>query len=199
MQFVDYFAATMAVGGAVTYGLQKMFSEVDFVRSSVDSRRYLVQDLPDKAAAADHLARINTAVQTLILQLQDAAKEDERVRLLAMRYNPDNVSEGSPQSGYTSYSVNKGEKLVVCIRQKDGSFADMNDVTYVVVHELAHLATDEIGHTPKFWENFRFLLQHAVGLGLYEYRDYKRAPAPYCGINISSTVLRDGIAVHGAA
>lgn len=191
MSFVDYFAATVALGSVVTYGLQKIFSEVAQVKSKVDDQTYIVQDLDDKQEAADYLAKLNLVLGGLLDCLSQKFPKDERVELLRRRFDPRNVSEGSSKSGYTSYSVNKGEKIVVCIRQTDNKFVDLNDVLYVVIHELAHLATNEIGHTPTFWKNFSFLLQNAIDCGLYEYRNYQKKPTPYCGINLSSSILGD--------
>lgn len=189
LSFVDYFAATVAVSSLITFGVKKIFSEIDTVKSNVDGRKYIVQDLTDKQKAADYLAKVNSNVQDLINKLITDHPIDRRIQSLKTRYNPDNISEGSSQSGYTSYSVNKGEKLVICIRQKDGKFADINDVMYVVIHELGHLATDEIGHTKAFWDNFLFILKEAVRHGYYEYRNYNKRPVPYCGIQLSSTIL----------
>jgi WLM domain len=62
------------------------------------------------------------------------------------------------ENGYTSYSVNKGEKIVMCVRQKDNSLVPKNVVMYVGIHELSHIMTSDIGHTPEFWDNFKFLL-----------------------------------------
>jgi hypothetical protein len=57
------------------------------------------------------------------------------------------------------------------------------------IHELAHLMTREVGHTPGFWANFRLLLSEARSLGIYKLEDYAAAPQAYCGITISSNVL----------
>lgn len=187
--FVDYFAASVALGTAISFGVRRAMSEVDSVRSTVDNRKYLVQDLPNKVEAADFLARITLACEDLVDRLRRRYPTDERVLRLVRRFDPRNISEGSAKSGYTSYSVNKGEKIVVCIRQSDNTFADANDVMYVVIHELGHLATAEIGHTKKFWSNFRFLLLHAVDYGIYRHKDYRKNPADYCGIKLSSNII----------
>jgi hypothetical protein len=158
--------------------------------SSVDGRHYFVQDLPDKGQAADMLATINSKCLKLLQRLQKQFPDDVRVVSLHKRYNPDNISEGSSGSGYTSYSVNKGQKLVICVRQKDQSFADINDIMYVVIHELAHLATEEIGHTKTFWTNFKFLIHEASDEGVYRYVNYRKEPKQYCGIVLTSTVHR---------
>ena len=80
---------------------------------------------------------------------------------------------------------------MLCLRQKDEekSFVEKNVLLYVAIHELAHLMTDEIGHTPKFWTNFRFLLTEAVDIGIYVKVDYSKKPADFCGIKVSSSVI----------
>ena len=60
----------------------------------------------------------------------------------------------------------------------------MNTLTFVALHELAHVATLSVGHTEEFWNNFKFLLQEAKKIGIYNPVNYKKEPARYCGMNI---------------
>jgi hypothetical protein len=86
--------------------------------------------------------------------------------------------------------VNKGEKIVMCIRQaKDNAFVDLNVLMYVALHELAHLMTEEIGHPKSFWDNFKRLATEAVDIGVYKRDDFKAKPQSYCGITISSSII----------
>ena len=39
---------------------------------------------------------------------------------------------------------------------------------HVILHELAHVKTDSIGHTPEFYDNFENLLSKAEKFGLYD-------------------------------
>lgn len=185
----EIFVIAVAVGTLAVHAYNRFFAEVTTVKASKDGREYIVKDLSDKDQAAERLAALNAILADFVRRLRDKHPDDPRVARVAKRYSPDRVSEGAPSSGYTSYSVNKGESIVVCIRQTDNSFVDMNDVLYVVIHELAHLSTDEIGHTDTFWNNFRFLLQEAQDMGVYKRRDYGRQPADYCGIRLTSSVL----------
>jgi hypothetical protein len=169
--------------------MQHIDSEVEYVRSSVDKKLYLVRSLPDKQKAANILADVNKDMIRLIKHMQTAYPNSEDVKLLFKNYDPTAISEGSPDSGYTSYSVNKGEKLVLCIRNSDNSFVDKNVILYPTIHELGHLMTHEIGHTPLFWQNFKILLQEAVTIGIYTKVDFKNNPTPYCGITITSSVI----------
>ena len=81
----------------------------------------------------------------------------------------------------TSYSLNKGEKIVICVRSKDSKneLTDINTVMFVVLRELAHLMTLSVGHNDEFWENFRFILAHAIEWKLYTVENYEK-PKPYC-------------------
>jgi hypothetical protein len=191
MSFLDWFVLFVLIVIVVLY-LKKHYTEVDYVKSSIDGRTYLVQRLPDRKEAADTLAILNRDIQKLVKHLMAKYPHKEEVRRLYENYNPDNVSEGSPFSGYTSYTINKGQKLILCIRQKDKSqtlIRDMNLLRYVVFHEAGHYASKGIGHTSEFWTNFKFILQEAVEIGLYKKTDYANNPQPYCGIKVSSSVI----------
>jgi predicted metal-dependent hydrolase len=62
---------------------------------------------------------------------------------------------------------------------------------FVAIHEIAHIMTLSVGHTEEFWQNFKFLLEHAVQLGIYEPIDYKKNPKNYCGMTISDNPYYD--------
>lgn len=190
------FATTLiaAVSAASAYAyVQGSNSEVEYVRSNVDGRQYLVQKIKQKGAgsseAADALGKISSDIEALIRHMQEKYPTDERTHLMAKRFDPSSVSEGSAHSGYTSYAVGKGQKLVLCLRQTDDSLAPVNVVFYVALHELAHLATKEIGHGPVFWTNFKWILKEAIAIGIYKKQDYSKDPQPFCGITVDSSVI----------
>ncbi len=176
--------------GLVIFYIKNHYSEVTIIKTKSD-REFLVQQLPDKERAANILDELATKLTSLVNQLTAKYPNDENIQRLYKNFNPKNISEGGVESGYTSYSVNKGEKLVLCIRNKDekNSFVDTNVVMYVAIHELAHLATSSIGHNEDFWKNFRFLLTEAIEMNLYKKVDFAKNPTSYCGINITSSVV----------
>ena len=63
----------------------------------------------------------------------------------------------------------------------------MNTLMFVLVHELAHLMTDDIGHTNKFWNNMAYLLKKSNEINLYNPINYKISPVIYCGVKIDET------------
>lgn len=164
---------------------------VEYIKSTIDGREYLVQSLPDKQGAANLLANIRTNLKRLVGHLERVASTDARTLRLVRNFNPDALSEGTDNTRYTSYSINKGEKIVFCLRARDGTkkLEDINMMMFVAVHELGHICTEEVGHTPKFWENFKWLLEHAVNIGIYTKQDFNSKPQEYCGMMVKSNVL----------
>ena len=127
---------------------------------------------------------------TLETDIKQKLKDD--IRRLYKNFNPEAFSETTPDAKYTSYSVNKGEKIVFCLRdKKEGEkLVKENIMTFVSIHELAHLMTKSIGHEPEFWANFKLLLKISIDNGIYKNIDFNSTPKPYCGINITDTPLK---------
>ena len=113
--------------------------------------------------------------------------EQDNVKRLKRGYNPKKIYETLPTSEYTAYSQNKGEKLAFCLdtEKNDGNLIDLNTLTFVALHELSHIATKSTGHTEEFWNNFKFILQEAVKINIYEPINYKKEPRKYCGMKIT--------------
>lgn len=169
--------------------IRQHYGEVEIVVAK-DGRKYIVRKLPDRQQAADLLASLNQKLSRLVNHMIASYPDDAGARQLFTNYNPSALSEGGTEVGYTSYSVNKGEKIVMCLRQpRTNAFVDENVLVYVAVHELGHLMTDEVGHTDKFWANFKRLADEAVKIGVYTKVNFKASPEPYCGISITSSVV----------
>ena len=179
---------------SMRFYLDNQSTDIDYVVSRYDQRKYLVRNLHDKSDAAELLSIIRGKLLELVTYLRNNHPQDPRVVRLHEKFNPDQISESSLNSGYTSYSVNKGEKLVFCLRQRDEqeNLLDLNTMIFVAIHELAHIMTESIGHTHEFWENMKFLLDIAMTnkLGIYQYEPYHKDPKSYCGTVISDTPLK---------
>ena len=167
------------------------------VKAEKDGDTYLVQDLPMKQQAAEHLAGLKANMEKVVeFYRQDEFETDPQAKLLVERFNADHLMENSMTSPDTSYSENKGEKIVLCLRDKTDPpsypFVDMNTVMFVVLHEMAHLMTAELStgkHTPEFWANFRRILEDASKIGVYTPVNYSRTPVEYCGMTITDSPL----------
>jgi hypothetical protein len=184
--------AAATVGGALWYmrgGGSP--SEVELLPAGPDpdAPRFLVVNLPDKHIAVKKLGDVARDLGRVVAAMQAKDPTDPDVQQLVRRFRPEAISEGTHNSGYTSFSVNKGERIVLCIRNTNGSFVDHNVIMYVALHELAHIMTPEVGHTQAFWSNFTKILRCAMDLGVYHKVDYAKHPTPYCGITIRQSVV----------
>jgi hypothetical protein len=162
------------------------------VRSMSDGKIYHVQNLPDKQGACELMSKIRTNLEKLMEHYREdpSAMADPRVKVLIDRFKPENMVENDLYSDTTSYSENKGEKIVVCLRDKSTKgLVDENTIMFVILHEMAHLMTTTVGHTPEFWANFRRILQDGVAVGIYTPVNYSRSPTLYCGMTITDSPI----------
>ena len=160
------------------------------VTSTIDMRTYVVRKLPDKLDAANKLATISQNLTDLVDHVYKHDRDRDGVHQLKEKFNSRNITENAPGGRYTAYSVNKGEELSICLRNAtDNKFINNNLIIFVSIHELAHVMTDEVGHTEKFWDNMKYLLEEASKQGIYNPVDYSKNPTDYCGTEINSTPL----------
>ena len=158
------------------------------VKSSVNNREYYVRNLKDKQEAADTLGILTKH----LLRLLDSIKSDNKdgVKRLIDKFDPNQITENIPGSMYVAYSVNKGDELSICIREKETEkFIDMNTILFVAIHELAHIMSISTGHTKEFWNNMNYLLKAAIKIGIYNRVNYQEDPVDYCGMEINNTPL----------
>lgn len=162
------------------------------VRSKVDGLMYNVRDMSDKQEAADLLARVRAKLQKLIDVLRHRYPNKAQVMQLNEKFeaDPKRFYEATPDSEHVSYSVNKGDSIHLCLRQKDEakeSLVNENVMVFVALHEMGHVITPPTvkSHGPEFWNNFGWLLREAEALDIYRYQDFKAHPVTYCGEKIT--------------
>lgn len=168
-------------------------NEVCFVET-FDSNSYLVRNVPDKNEAAKMLATIRSDLIKFINKLVMRIEKDDEfypyIKMIQKKLPKSIIKESSANSEYTSYSINKGEELVFCLRSKyTNKLHDINEIMYVAVHEIAHIGCPEIGHTMLFKKINKYLLEEAVVEKIYRYNNYRKNNMEYCGIILSSNIL----------
>jgi len=209
--FLNFFVFAILIMILYMY-LETRSYEVIYTKSKIDGKEYLVRNLKDKQQAADLLAKVRAKLIKIVDHVKVATDDQvkkyasteekgvitetkESFDLLVSRFQPDNISESTPNNKYTSYSVNKGQKIVFCLRakSKDEKLVEENVIMFVAIHELAHIMTKSVGHTEEFWNSFRILLRVAIELKLYKNHDYGTAPVDYCGTKITDTPLKESL------
>ena len=166
------------------------------VTSTIDGKPYKVRDMPDKQQAADLMAKLRLRLVKLFDILERKYPDKAQVKLMIQNFraDPGRFMESTPDSHHTSYSVNKGESIHLCLRERQGpdeSLVDENIMTFVALHEFAHVCTESVGHGPDFWNNFGWLLKEAEANNLYKYTDFSAHPVSYCGVYITDSPRYD--------
>jgi hypothetical protein len=154
-----------------------------------------MQNLPNKEKAVEIMSTIRRNLVKLheYYKTTPNVSSDPAVVRFVARFSSDVFVENDMSSPDTSYSENKGQKIVVCLRDKTNPpqypLIDQNTIMFVMLHEMAHLMTETIGHTQEFWNNFKRILHDAVQLGIYQPVNYAQRPTPYCGMTITDTPI----------
>jgi len=174
-------------------------TEVSF-QESFTGEQYLVRNLEDKDKAADMLSEIKTRLKKLVDYVDkrcDKNINSERAKFISPynktiknKFNFILFRESTDSSKFTSYSINKGEEIVFCLRSiPDNKLHDINELMYVAIHEIAHVGCPEIGHTPLFKKINLELLKYAMDCDVYRYKNYNSMPEQYCGIQLANNIL----------
>lgn len=170
-------------------------SEAIYVKSKLNNKEYLVQNLENKEEASYMLSVIHDRIFILRDYLEkniDKYPEyTEYIKQFCRRIKNLSLQENAPDGKYTSYTVNKGDEIALCLRSKKTSeLHDLNLIMYVTLHELAHVACPEVDHTELFKKIFIFFIKTAITLRIYKQSNYAIDPHEYCGITINENLLK---------
>lgn len=158
-----------------------------YTKSNTNNRDYLVKNFDDKSSASDLLGTIYNRIFVMrdyLLQKLDKYPEFKPYNMQFCNGITNlKLTENAPNGTHTSYTINKGKEISLCIRSaKNAELHDINLIMYVVLHELSHVACPEKNHTDLFKKIFSFYLQIATKIGIYEPTNYQKNPTEYCGI-----------------
>ena len=143
--------------------------------------------LPTKDAnsASSLLGTVSERITRLATVLYQRLPNHIGAKRLFERWSPQLLAEGRFDiDGITSYTVNKGERIVLCLRSKQGVLHSINMIMYVLLHELAHIMSVSHSitrHNEEFHDNLNLLLKHAIDLQLYDPNVSKKSQS-YCGM-----------------
>jgi hypothetical protein len=177
------------IGGGGNYSL------VD-IKSQIDGMVYRVRDMSDKQQAADLLAKVRLRLARFCEHLEKTYRDRPQIKRMVQNFkaDPSRFIEATPDAEHTSYSVNKGEQIHLCLRQRtpgNESLVKEEVMVFVAIHELAHTITQSVGHEPEFWNNFAWLLKEAEQIGAYKHTDFAAHPVAYCGVSITDQPTYD--------
>lgn len=170
-----YFYAILLVAAFLLLRREKMVWRV----APVNGKAYYVKNVSDAKDAANHLATLESRVSTFLKKGEERDKDDPRLVRIKERWTG-TLSEVPPAADNVAYSIGK-TSIHICVREKNGRLTDLNTSLFVLIHELAHVATTTIGHTNEFWKNMKYLLELAEEVGVYTYVDHDETTESLCG------------------
>ena len=162
---------------------------LEYRHSKLLNRKIGIQEtLPKSKEAFDMIEQIYYKIFAFVKRLQIDHPDNEDVQRLARRLNKVEIEESENKEGISSYTINKGELMSICVRHKEelSKIHDMNTMLFVLIHEIAHVMSVTEGHNAEFMKNFKFLLKEAAKQGFYSPVDYSSNNITYCGVKVTN-------------
>lgn len=170
----------------------KDYENLEMRKSTINGKKYGIQEMLTNADdTSDILAKLDIFIDKFVAYLDGKYRNDNRVKRLVYRLHDTKIEESPFKEDTSSYTINKGELMALCVRHKtgDNAFHDYQTLLFVVIHELAHVASITKGHNAEFLTNFKWLLKEADESGMYTPQDYSKEPITYCGVKVTNNPM----------
>jgi hypothetical protein len=152
-------------------------AKIDVV-SAVNNKKYAVMQTGDYVAAADMLASLEDKARAFIAAASEKYPNDNTIKRI-QKYWTGTISE-IPQSDTIAYALEKRD-LFMCVRDNAGNVQQLDDLLFVLLHELSHIMNTSYGHDAPFWRQFKRTLEMANKLGYLPYTNYDQYSVTVCG------------------
>lgn len=146
------------------------------------------ETLPQFNKAFSIIEDLFVKVQYFLGKLKNKYPTDDRVNRLVSRMKGVDIQESPNDKDVSSFTIDKGEMISLCIRHKEDldKFHNDNTLWFVICHELAHVMSVSEGHNQEFVDNFKFLLKESADMYIYNPVDYSKKNINYCGVKVTN-------------
>ena len=179
-----------------------------YIKSNLDGKYYKVRSEENNQHKADLLSIIYIKLNLIVNTLRNDTTYKNTVPVKRLVSNWDkgiSIKEIGKMESDAAYVINK-KHMSFCLQNKPNkndnkikTFEDINLMTYVGIHELAHIMSDEIGHGSEFISNFEFLLDYSKQLTYFDKLLNKNIPVyiqldklntadNYCGVPLINSI-----------
>lgn len=182
-------AFTMIFVIILLFIIQSYEKFLEFKKSALLNMKIGIQETHSNPDRAFKLLETNfSKVYKFINNLDSKYPDNEDIQRLVRRMDNVKIEESKDEEGTSSYTVNKGELMSICIRYKPDSnrFHDDNTMWFVLMHEIAHVMSVTEGHGEEFMKNFKFLLVESEKMNMYTPVDYSNNNITYCGVKVTN-------------
>ena len=178
-----------------------IYDGTDFTKSKLDNKYYRVRSNHGKESKADLFALINMKLNLIVNNLKISKyNTNPNVQRLIGNWNRGvSIKEIGKMESDAAYVINK-QYMSFCLPENTNESLDsINLMTYVGIHELSHIMSNETGHGDEFINNFEFLLNYAKTLEYYDPLTKKITPVyisldklntsdNYCGVKLINSI-----------
>ena len=179
-----------------------IYDGTEYIQSTYDKKYYKVRSNDRKQENADLLAILNIKFDLITSSLNNNPKYKNitAVQRLIKNWNKGvSIKEIGKMESDAAYVINK-QYMSFCLPESTNKSIDnLNLMTYVGIHELAHIMSNETGHGEEFIQNFQFLLDYAKLLKYYDPILQKEVPVyiqlnklntadNYCGVQLINSI-----------
>lgn len=171
-----------------------MLLYLSFTESTIEG---LIVNNKSDVEAMNLLIKMNNKTEKLFKYIREKKldKKDERCQRLLERFVCKRgtkfeckISERNKVYGYVAYSKDKGAGGIgLCLRDDNKKLVDEQTLTFVYLHELAHVMSKKWDHGDEFWMNFEFLIKLAIKAKIYKYQNFDKNHVTFCGEKITSS------------
>jgi hypothetical protein len=194
---------TLVLG--VLVGYKYIYDGTELVQSSIDGKYYKVRIEKGNQHKANLLAVLHIKLNTIVTSLREQSiySQNVPVQRLIQNWNQGvTIKEIGKMESDAAYVINK-KHMSFCLQERPENnkktIEDLNLMTYVGIHELAHIMSHEIGHGDEFISNFEFLLNYSKQLKYYDPLLHKEVPIyiqldkldtadNYCGVPLINSI-----------
>jgi len=180
-----------------------IYDGTENLTSTVDNKIYRVRKGHDKQMRADILAILNGKFTIIVNTLKNDENYNSEIPVQRLVHNWNQgvtLKEIGNMESDAAYVINK-KNMSFCLQKTKNEVVleELNLITYVGIHELSHIMSEEIGHGPEFIKNFEFLLNYAKNIDYYDPLLKRQLPIyiqlnklntkdSYCGVNLENSV-----------
>ena len=180
-----------------------IYDGTEQLTSTIDNRVYRVRKGQDMQVRADILAILNGKFQIIVNNLKNDPEYQQNIAVQRLISNWEagvTLKEIGNMESDAAYVINKRD-MSFCLQKTKNQLVleELNLITYVAIHELAHIMSEEIGHGSEFIRNFEFLLNYAKQINYYDPLLKRQLPlyiqlnqlntrGSYCGVNLENSV-----------
>jgi len=185
----------LLVVGSLIFFYTFFYDGTHYFLSTIDNKSYKVRE-PNQQLKSNLLAILNSKLGIIVSSLSNNPnynKQENVIRLINNWNKGVSIKEVGRLESDAAYVINK-KHMSFCLKDFNSlDLPDINLLTYVGIHELSHIMSDEIGHGDEFKLNFKFLLDYSKGLKyngdqLYISLNQIKTPDNYCGVSIINSI-----------